>query len=41
VVNVVLTDIRALDTLGEIVVLLVVAVGILALTRRSADGDAA
>ena len=31
IVNVVLTDIRALDTLGEIVVLAVVAVGILAL----------
>jgi multicomponent Na+:H+ antiporter subunit A len=36
VVNVILTDIRALDTLGEIVVLAVVAVGIVALstTRR-------
>ena len=32
-VNVILTDIRALDTLGEIVVLIVVAVGILALAR--------
>ncbi len=39
VVNVVLTDIRALDTLGEIVVLVVVAVGILALARpRSSNG---
>ena len=37
VVNVILTDIRALDTLGEVVVLLTVAVGILTLTRtRSA-----
>ncbi|MEL7209658.1 MAG: hydrogen gas-evolving membrane-bound hydrogenase subunit E, partial [Actinomycetota bacterium] len=35
VVNVILTDIRALDTLGEVVVLLVVAVGILALARAS------
>ena len=34
VVNVILTDIRALDTLGEIVVLVVVAVGVLALLRR-------
>ena len=33
VVNVILTDIRALDTLGEVVVLLTVAVGILTLTR--------
>ena len=33
VVNVVLTDIRALDTLGEVVVLAVVAVGILALAN--------
>jgi multicomponent Na+:H+ antiporter subunit A len=32
VVNVILTDTRALDTLGEIIVLLVVAVGILTLT---------
>ena len=31
VVNVILTDIRALDTLGEVVVLAVVAIGILAL----------
>ncbi|MDH3293490.1 MAG: proton-conducting transporter membrane subunit [Acidimicrobiia bacterium] len=33
IVNVILTDIRALDTLGEIVVLAVVAVGILALAN--------
>jgi multicomponent Na+:H+ antiporter subunit A len=33
VVNVILTDMRALDTLGEVVVLLTVAVGILTLTR--------
>ncbi len=33
IVNVILTDIRALDTLGEVVVLAVVAVGILALAR--------
>jgi multicomponent Na+:H+ antiporter subunit A len=33
VVNVVLTDFRALDTLGEVVVLATVAVGILALAR--------
>ena len=32
VVNVILTDTRALDTLGEVIVLLVVAVGILTLT---------
>ena len=33
VVNVILTDVRALDTLGEILVLAAVAVGILALSR--------
>ncbi len=33
IVNVILTDIRALDTLGEIVVLVVVAVGVMALAR--------
>ena len=33
IVNVVLTDVRALDTLGEVVVLATVAVGILALAR--------
>ena len=36
VVNVILTDTRALDTLGEVVVLLTVAVGILTLTRTRA-----
>jgi len=36
VVNVILTDTRALDTLGEIVVLIVVAVGILTLTTARA-----
>ena len=37
VVNVILTDMRALDTLGEVVVLATVALGILALAnvRRS------
>jgi multicomponent Na+:H+ antiporter subunit A len=34
VVNVILTDTRALDTFGEIIVLLVVAVGILTLSTR-------
>ena len=43
VVNVILTDIRALDTLGEIMVLAVVAIGMLALVQagsrpRSAEG---
>jgi multicomponent Na+:H+ antiporter subunit A len=33
IVNVILTDMRALDTLGEVVVLVVVAVGILALAH--------
>ncbi len=32
-VNVILTDIRALDTLGEVLVLLVVGIGVLALAR--------
>ena len=43
IVNVVLTDIRALDTLGEIVVLAVVAIGILALAfpvRPASSGGA-
>jgi multicomponent Na+:H+ antiporter subunit A len=40
IVNVILTDTRALDTLGEVVVLLAVAVGILTLTRRRAGGAA-
>jgi multicomponent Na+:H+ antiporter subunit A len=41
VVNVVLTDIRALDTLGEITVLAVAALGIatLVLARRPAAGE--
>lgn len=38
-VNVILTDIRALDTLGEVVVLITVAVGVLALTRVVRDDD--
>ncbi len=41
VVNVILTDMRALDTMGEIVVLLVVAIGVLALAvAGSGDGSA-
>ena len=36
VVNVILTDIRGLDTMGEIVVLAVVAIGVLALHRAGA-----
>jgi multicomponent Na+:H+ antiporter subunit A len=41
IVNVILTDVRALDTLGEVVVLVVVAIGILALARpRQADDEA-
>ena len=39
IVNVILTDIRALDTLGEVIVLLAVAIGILALTRNVRDSD--
>ncbi len=39
IVNVVLTDVRALDTLGEIIVLVAVAVGVLALTRRQPDDE--
>ncbi len=35
IVNVILTDMRALDTLGEVVVLAVVAVGVIALARTS------
>jgi multicomponent Na+:H+ antiporter subunit A len=34
VVNVILTDTRALDTFGEVIVLMVVAVGILTLTTK-------
>ena len=41
VVNVILTDVRGLDTLGEIFVLIVVAVGILSLTRRRSDMEPA
>ena len=37
IVNVVLTDVRALDTLGEVVVLATVAVGILALARLGTE----
>jgi multisubunit Na+/H+ antiporter MnhB subunit len=37
IVNVILTDVRALDTLGEVVVLLVVAVGVLALRNVRED----
>ena len=33
-VNVILTDVRALDTVGEVAVLVVVAVGVLALAGR-------
>lgn len=41
VVNVILTDMRALDTFGEVVVLVAVATGIIALSRpsRSPDDD--
>ncbi len=39
VVNVILTDTRALDTLGEVVVLMVITVGILALARVSTTGE--
>lgn len=42
IVNVILTDIRALDTVGEVVVLATVAIGILALARaRASDDDVA
>lgn len=37
VVNVILTDIRALDTLGEVVVLLVVSIGVLSLSRARSE----
>ena len=37
IVNVILTDMRALDTMGEVVVLLVVAIGILALAKAGDD----
>ena len=41
VVNVVLTDVRALDTFGEVVVLAVAAAGILALATRNLGAGAA
>ncbi len=41
VVNVILTDIRALDTLGEVVVLATVAIGILALAKIGREEAAA
>ena len=34
IVNVILTDTRALDTLGEIIVLMVVAVGVMTLAAK-------
>ena len=42
VVNVILTDVRGLDTLGEVLVLVVAAIGVLALGRadRSRGGGA-
>jgi multicomponent Na+:H+ antiporter subunit A len=42
IVNVILTDVRALDTLGEVLVLVVAAIGVLALGRadRSQGGGA-
>ncbi len=39
IVNVILTDVRALDTLGEVVVLIVVAVGVLALRNAAREDD--
>jgi multicomponent Na+:H+ antiporter subunit A len=39
VVNVILTDMRALDTFGEVVVLVAVAVGIIALSRAGRPGE--
>ncbi len=39
VVNVILTDLRALDTVGEVVVLAVVAVGVLSLARAGRTDD--
>ena len=41
IVNVILTDVRALDTIGEIVVLIAVAVGISALTIGRSDRESA
>ena len=40
IVNVILTDIRALDTFGEVVVLVAVAVGIIALSRSGSSDTA-
>lgn len=39
IVNVVLTDLRALDTLGEVLVLVVAAMGVLALGRSDREDD--
>jgi multicomponent Na+:H+ antiporter subunit A len=39
-VNVILTDIRALDTLGEIMVLAVVAIGMIALVKAGRADEA-
>ena len=39
IVNVILTDVRALDTLGEVVVLIVVAVGVLALRNAGRENE--
>jgi multicomponent Na+:H+ antiporter subunit A len=41
VVNVILTDTRALDTFGEVIVLMVVAVGILTLSTKRGRGKVA
>jgi len=41
VVNVILTDTRALDTVGEVIVLMVVAVGILTLSTKRGRGKVA
>ena len=40
-VNVILTDTRALDTFGEVIVLMVVAVGILTLSTKRGRGKVA
>ena len=39
VVNVILTDFRALDTLGEVTVLAVAAVGVLSMVRATRQDD--
>jgi multicomponent Na+:H+ antiporter subunit A len=41
VVNVILTDFRALDTLGEVTVLAVAAIGVLSMVRANRDDDGA